>query len=329
MLFLLIIILHTIILFFIGLKFANKYNFLDIPNSTKLHSKPTSYIGGLIIFLSYLFIVIILKSNTKIENIIIFGSFIIFLGLIDDKYNLSPFVKISTTVLPVIYLVLNGYDLNDLGSYTEIKIITLGKLSIIFTVLSILLLMNSINYIDGIDNNLLLITITALIYFRLLSDNSDVAKILLLMLGPLIVNLIFNLAPPEFNLKIFLGNGGSLFLGFLIGLIMIILAKYYFIHPAKLIWAVWLPVYDFLFVNFKRIKNKTNPLSGDKNHIHHVVLRYFKNNQLKSSLVLLLLNVTLITTGYLIDIYFSHFISLLFFILAFFLYVLLRLNKIK
>jgi UDP-GlcNAc:undecaprenyl-phosphate GlcNAc-1-phosphate transferase len=329
MFFALIVIFHTIFLFFIGLKFAKKYNFLDIQNVRKLHDQPTSYLGGLIIFLSYIFIAIIVKFNSNIEYIIIFGSFSILVGLVDDKYNLRASTKFFITLFPIIYLVINGYNLNDLGYYDEINSITLGGFSIIFTILSILLLMNSINYIDGIDNILLLITITALIYFILLSDNPNTIKILLLMLAPLAINLAFNLAPTQLNLKIFLGNGGSLFLGFLIGLIMIILAKYDSIHPAKLIWAVWLPVYDFLFVNLIRIKNKTNIFRADMNHIHHYFLKYFENNHLKSALILSLLNVTIITIGYTIGIYFSHLMSLITFVLLFFLYTFLRFNNIK
>jgi len=329
MLFASIILFHSIFLFFIGLKFAKKYNFLDIPNFRKIHSKPTSYLGGLIIFLSYLFISTIVNYNTSIENIIIFGSFCIFIGVADDKYNFRASAKFFMTLLPVTYLVLNGYNLNNLGYYEEINVISLGRFSIIFTILCILLLMNAINYIDGIDNILLLITITALIYFRLLSDNPNTEKILLLMLVPLIINLIFNLAPTKLNLKIFLGNGGSLFLGFLISIIMIILAKYDSIHPAKLIWAVWLPIYDFLFINFIRIKNKINPLQGDRRHIQHIFLKYYKNDQLKSSLTLSLLNVAIIALGFSINVYFSHLMSLLAFILVFFFYMFLRYNKIK
>jgi UDP-GlcNAc:undecaprenyl-phosphate GlcNAc-1-phosphate transferase len=327
MLFASVIILHSILLFFIGLKFAKKYNFLDIPNFRKVHSKPTSYLGGLIIFLSYLFISIIVKYNTSIENIIIFGSFCILIGVADDKYNLRASAKFFMTLLPVTYLVLNGYNLNNLGYYQEINVISLGRFSIIFTILCILLLMNAINYIDGIDNILLLITITAVIYFRLLSDNPNTEKILLLMLLPLIINLIFNLAPIKLNLKIFLGNGGSLFLGFLISIIMIILAKYDSIHPAKLIWAVWLPIYDFLFINFIRIKNKINPLRGDRSHIQHIFLKYYKNDQLKSCLTLSLLNIAIIALGFSINLYFSHLMSLLAFILFFFFYMFLRYNK--
>lgn len=329
MLFASIIILHFVLLFFIGLKFAKKYNFLDIPNFRKTHSRPTSYLGGLIIFLSYLFISTIANYDTSIENIIIFGSFCILIGVADDKYNLRASTKFFMTLLPVIYLVLNGYNLNNLGYYEEINVISLGRFSIIFTILCILLLMNAINYIDGIDNILLLITITALIYFILLSDNPNTEKILLLMLVPLIINLIFNLAPTKLNLKIFLGNGGSLFLGFLISIIMIILAKYDSIHPAKLIWAVWLPIYDFLFINFIRIKNKINPLQGDRNHIQHIFLKYYKNDQLKSSLTLSLLNIVIIALGFSINVYFSHLMSLLAFILVFFFYMFLRYNKIE
>lgn len=329
MFFALVIIFHTILLFFIGLKFAKKYNFLDIQNYRKLHDQPTSYLGGLVIFLSYLFIAIIVKLNSNIEYVIFFGTFVILVGLADDKYNLPATTRFFITLFPIIYLVTNDYNLIDLGYYKEINSITLGRFSIIFTTLSILLLMNSVNYIDGIDNILLLITITALIYFIVLSDNPNTIKILLLMLAPLAINLTFNLAPTQLNLKIFLGNGGSLFLGFLIGLIMIILAKYNSIHPAKLIWAVWLPVYDFLFVNLKRIKNKTSIFQPDMSYIHHHFLKYFKNNHLKSALILSFLNVTIITLGYAISIYFSNLMSLLIFVLIFFLYTLLRFNNIK
>ena len=94
-------------------------------------------------------------------------------------------------------------------------------------------------------------------------------QLLIYMIIPLIINLVFNLLGVSLSLKFF--RNLKLVFGFLISFLMIYLFKYEKIHPSYLIWVVWLPVYDFLFVNLNRFYNKVS-IFYEKDHVHHVML---------------------------------------------------------
>ena len=135
------------------------------------------------------------------------------------------------------------------------------------------LLINSINYIDGTDGLLIGYTITALSYFYFLSDNQNqYTQLFLIFIYILIISLFFNFLPVKSGFKSFLGDSGSLFIGFFLSFTIIFLYKYQNIHPAFLIWVCWLPIYDFLYVTFKRLSIKRNFSHQDKTHLHHYIL---------------------------------------------------------
>ena len=88
--------------------------------------------------------------NDNLEKILVYSSFVFLIGLVDDKKELTPGIKLIFLILPILILINEGFYLDDLGTY-DFGIITLGKFNLIFTILSILLLINAFNYIDGID----------------------------------------------------------------------------------------------------------------------------------------------------------------------------------
>ena len=90
---------------------------------------------------------------------------IILVGFLDDRKNLTPGVKFCFITIPIIYLMLNGFSLQNLGEYEKIGLLNLGKFSLIFTFLAIGLLINSFNYVDGVDGLLNGITIISISYF--------------------------------------------------------------------------------------------------------------------------------------------------------------------
>ena len=237
-------------------------------------------------------------------------------------------IKIICILTPTIFLITNGFIVSDLGNYEFIGTIPLGKQSVFFTLLCVGLLVNSYNYIDGIDGLLISISITSLLYIIFLTQNKDVDDLLLLFLIPLTINLIFNLLPKSSNLKIFSGDCGSLFLGFFISFLIIYTYKYEKIHPSFLIWTCWYPVYDFLFVTVKRFLNKKSFYKPDNKHFHHSILKYFKNNQIKTLVLINIINTVVLIIGYLVAENFGRIYSLALFILLFFAFCIIR-NKLN
>ncbi len=323
-----LILYPTIILIFILI--SHKLKLVDKPNSRKIHTKPVINTSGIAIYFFLLIIISLNEFSYELETVIAIGLFITLIGFIDDRINLTPGVKLFFKSLPIIYLILNGFNLNDLGDYEFIEIIYLGKFNFVFTFFAAMLLINAFNYIDGIDGLLIGITITACLYFIILSNKSaDYVILLSYFIYALIFNLILNVLPKNLFFKCFSGNTGSLFFGFFIGFSMIYLYKYENIHPALLIWSCWYPVFDFLYVTFDRLIKKKQFALADETHFHHQLTKYFNNNQYKSSIFINSLNITVVAVGYLIGTTLGKIFSLVFFIILFYLFVILRKNLFK
>ena len=313
------IILITIILI------SNKLKLVDKPSSRKIHSESIVNTSGVALYIFLFFIISTNEFSYELETVVAIGLFVILIGFIDDRIDLTPGIKLFFKSIAVVYLIFNGFNLEDLGSYEFFQTINLGKFAFVFTFLAALLLMNAFNYIDGIDGLLFGTTITALLYFIFLTnDFSNYINLFLYLLYALLVNLFFNMLPIRSKLKCFSGNAGSLFLGFFISFSIIFLYKKHNIHPAFLIWSCWYSVYDFIYVTFIRIIKQKKFTKADKTHFHHQVLKYFNNNQIKSSIVINILNICIIGTGYCITAYIGKIFSLFFFIILFFVFILTR-----
>ena len=203
--------------------FGRKLNFLDYPDKRKLHLNPTPYTGGLGLILSFFFTIWILYFDLTLLNIIFNSFFILLIGLIDDKYKINVGSRILFQCL-VIFFFINNYNLEikyifDLDKNFKID---LGGLSLIFTILCIVFLINSFNYSDGIDGLIAMQTIFIILSIVLFQFNyyKIVNYDLLYLLIPLFLFLLFNYKLFIFP-KLFLGNGGSTMLGFMVSFIFI------------------------------------------------------------------------------------------------------------
>lgn len=320
------IIFYLII--FLGLHtISQKLNLYDIPNKRKLHKSKIVNSGGIIIFLFYLIIIKNFEFNNVLENLIVVGFLIIIVGFVDDRNNLSPALKLILLSLPSAYVIISDkFIISSLGSYDILGTLLLGKAALIFTFLSVILLINSVNYLDGIDGLLLSYVATIFIYFIFLTEDKNIHLLIYYLLIPVIINLIFNFFSFGKNLKIFNGDAGSLFFGFLISFFLIYFNLYLDIHPIALAWSVWLPIYDFLYITLYRLINKKNIYEPDNNHFHHIILKKFNNNHFYSVVVITIINIIVLLAGFLTSEVSKDF-SFLLFIFLFVVYVTLRLNK--
>jgi UDP-GlcNAc:undecaprenyl-phosphate GlcNAc-1-phosphate transferase len=302
---------------------SKKMEFYDKPNVRKIHDLKVFNTGGIIIYLFYLFIINFFEINYNIELIISIGFFISMAGFIDDRINLNPAIKIILIIIPCVFLIFNGIKIENLGSYEYIGVLNLGKFQIPFLILALGLLINATNYIDGIDGLLLTFFICCLGYYIFLIEEPETINLIKLLLMPVILNLVLNMLPSNSKFKFFSGNTGSLFIGFFIGFLTIELYNGFGIHPTYLIWPLWYPVYDFLFVSLNRAILKKSIFTADNSHLHHKILVKFKNNHIKTVLLFFISNILIIYFGFLIS-NFSSFLSLITFILGFIFYFMVR-----
>jgi UDP-GlcNAc:undecaprenyl-phosphate GlcNAc-1-phosphate transferase len=157
------LILITVILILL-FPIAKTIDLVDRPSDRKSHAGNIPLTGGLAIGIYLLILVKYFEFYTQIEQIFIYGFLICLIGSVDDKCNISVSKKLlfqSITVLILIYE--SNLLLNNLGYFKYLGLLSLGKFNIIFTLLCVILLINAVNYSDGIDGNASFITISSLL----------------------------------------------------------------------------------------------------------------------------------------------------------------------
>ena len=312
-------IIFSFCTFFIGYRLLKKFKIEDIPEKRKIHKSTVVKSAGVLIYLNFLICVKIFDIDPFLNKLIISSFFIVLLGLIDDMINL----KASTKLISIIFLsyinliTLNIFNL-DLGILK--LIISREYTELIFSVLCLSLFINSFNYIDGIDGLAsTLFTSSFLImnlYLYYFNDYNYYNNIFLCI--PLVIFLFFN-----FNFfsktKMFMGDSGSLFLGFILGCFMLYSNsnKDIDLNAFVIIWFGAYYIYDLLSTSLIRANENRKIFIPDQKHLHHILL--IKYDKYKSLILCNLLNIFLILTGIYLFNVFGELISIIFFIILFFI----------
>ncbi|WP_042350856.1 glycosyltransferase family 4 protein [Bacillus massiliigorillae] len=273
---LLICFIATLIITPLVKKLAFKIGATDKPNHRKVHQKIMPRLGGLAIFISFLIGMLVLQpqpqDSTSAWAIIIGASIIVVIGVFDDMLELSAKVKFIGQIAAALIVVLSGVQVDyiNLPFGGEIH---LGMLSIPLTIIWIVGITNAINLIDGLDglaagvSTIALITISGM---AMLKGDMFVLSIGAILIGSTLGFLKYNFHPA----KIFMGDTGALFLGFMIAVLSLLGFKN--VTMISLIVPVIIlgvPISDTFFAIIRRIVNK-KPLSApDKSHLHHCMLR--------------------------------------------------------
>lgn len=261
---------------------SKKLKIIDEPGIKKIHKKPTPLIGGVIIFVLLIELFIYQYSNylkiLDIKILIIISLICFFIGLLDDRINMKSYLKFFIISFAIFFL-LNFSEtliLKKLYFKSFESILDLNKSAIYMTILCVLLLVNAYNLSDGINSLAIIIAIhwvIAIFYFIFgIKINYIIVPLLtLFILGVFI-----------YRGKFFLGDSGSLLISSLVGLLTI----YFYnlsiknnntIIPAENFFLVFIiPGLDMFRLFIERIFNKKDPFSGDKKHLHHLLIRKYK-----------------------------------------------------
>ena len=326
-----IVLISTISFFliFITTKYAGKFKLLDYPNKRKDHLKPTPFTGGIGISLTFILIIFFSDFSDNYLNLILAYTFMISLvGIIDDKYNLNVGSKLIFQILPILLLVQDGLYLEDLGYISVLGTISLGSFSLVFTVLSCLFLINAFNYADGLDGFAGSLFLSSMILIFIISNlnlkNNDIDLFLILTSIPVVIFLFFNFGF-KFIGKCFLGNAGSLMLGFLLSFILIYLKKSHGLHPFLLIWSIAIFVYDFILTNIERVIKNKEIFKPSKDHLHYLLAKKIKSKKL-ISLLGFLSNLVIGILGIYSFVSFGAIASLIVFFIIFILFSFIKIN---
>ena len=324
---LLIYLFLNFLVFFLISKLSYKLYLVDIPTKRKMHTMPTAYTGGVALSIILIFAVFLFNySNQKLDLILSIGFLIAIIGFVDDRYNLSVGSKLSLQLIPIIFLIIfENLNLNHIGDYNYFNL-ELNSISIPFSLLSILFLINSFNYIDGLNGTLSFLSISVLIILFYLVPEKSIQLFLITLLIPMIFFLFFNFS--IFKLpRLFLGDSGSLSIGFIIGFTLIYLANNEIVAPILLAFSISFFVYEFLSINLIRILNKKKLFIAGKDHIHHVL--YKKNKSLfLTNFLISTTNIIFFILGYLTFKLINPLTSFILFIFLFIVFFIFR-NKWK
>ncbi len=283
---------------------ASQLGLVDKPNARKVHIKPIPVIGGLAIgatvVLSTLINPFLVSALTKYFIVIGSALILMIIGVLDDKLNLKASHRLIIQLLAAYAITASGIRITSLYG-----IFGINELNTFFSYLvSIILItgvVNSFNLIDGIDGLAGFLSIIGLAVFGYNAyrfGDAMLVTIFVTLLGGVIGFLSHNLS----NEKVFLGDGGSLFLGFILvvgGIQLIQLADQQpsaDVHKTiSYVFGVFLiPVLDSLRVYWVRMQNGFSPFRADKTHVHHLFI-FFKISHKKTSIIIALLAITFIS----------------------------------
>lgn len=243
---------------------------VDIPkDNRRMHKKPMPLIGGLAVYISFsLTMFLFSEIGSELYSIWTGGTILIILGILDDVYDLNPWIKLIFQITAATCAIAEGVVVREVFLFTDY--IELGVFSYPLTVLWIVMLVNAFNLLDGLDglsSGVCAISCISLALVSLLYENIAVALLSAVLFGACLGFLPYNFYPA----RIFMGDTGAYFLGFVLAVISIggvfkISAVISFLLPV-VIFA--LPLLDTVFSFFRRVIHGQAPFSGDKKHLHH------------------------------------------------------------
>ena len=290
---LVISIILNIILFSYFKKFSNFLNIYDFPSTNKIHASKVSLIGGYIFYLNYLFFFVsdfFFNANyfyfifdDAVESKIIFfilSHFILIIAMVDDKINLRASTRLILLFLTSGMLIYScAYTQLDFIKSHFFDIIYLNNSKFLLSILILVVLVNFLNFYDGINLQFGIYFSFILLYLLILDFN-------IIILYFLVINIFFLIF--NYKKKMFLGDFGVYTISILLSLFLL---HYYrsldYVKLENILILFFFPIIDFCRLIFIRIINNQNPMSGDKNHIHHICLK--KYGLIKYNLIMVLI----------------------------------------
>jgi len=250
---------------------AQKVGAIDIPKLRSVHTTPKPRMGGLAISLSFVIICLIFfPLNTFFIAFLTGLIAIVITGAVDDIMEISPSWKfLGQFISAILFVYLSDMHVEHIGNILSIGDIQLGKASMIFTIFLLVGIINALNFADGLDSlagGISVIALAFLGYFAWSVNHDWLVIIAISLMGAIIGFLRHNSYPT----RVFMGDSGSMMLGYVLGVMLVSLN-----HTAPqlplsaLAMVIALPLFDTLSVMAGRIFSRSNPFLSDRRHLHH------------------------------------------------------------
>jgi UDP-GlcNAc:undecaprenyl-phosphate GlcNAc-1-phosphate transferase len=251
-------------------RFAWRYGFVDRPSLRKVHAEATPRLGGVAIYLGFIVALAVLGNRFRLNEaigILIGATMVSVVGGIDDRNPVNPWPKLAVQVLAAGVLVLSG---------VQVGIFDSQALNVLVTIIWVLGITNALNFLDnmdGLSGGIAAIGASFFLLLAALNNQYLVGAMSAALLGACIGFLFYNFNPAS----IFMGDSGSLFIGFMLAALGIKLR-----FPGNMDIVTWmvpvavlaLPIFDMSLVVVSRLRRGVNPLTTPgKDHISHRIAR--------------------------------------------------------
>ena len=273
-----LIFLLTYFLLKLFIKNSYKFGLIDEPNERSSHSSSVPRGAGIVF--GFVFLVsVFLFGFLHVGNMAYFYTFVSFIivyitGIYDDIKDVSSKKKFLFIIIASLIAYLDGFHISSLGTYFGYEL-NLGYLTLPFTIFAIVGFTNALNLTDGLDGlagSISIAMLLGLLYIGINHDDNILIYLPLFLISSLLAFLVLNWHPA----KVFMGDSGSLFLGFTIALLSIYALNY--INPVSILFLAAIPMLDTLIVMRRRKQRGQSLFEADKNHLHHILLSVKKDH---------------------------------------------------
>jgi UDP-GlcNAc:undecaprenyl-phosphate GlcNAc-1-phosphate transferase len=262
---------------------SRRLRLFDPKSARKVHSTPIPRTGGVVIYLSVMAVLVwkmfqdsaFLQSfgpgqTKQFAAILASGSFIFLIGLLDDLRGLRALLKLAAQILAAVVVCGAGIRI---GQIPQLGYLPLGVWDWPATIFWIVAVTNAVNLIDGLDGlaaGLSLMTCGVVAALAIYSQETAMGILMLAMVGSLVGFLMYNFNPA----KIFLGDSGSMFLGFMLASLSLLTATKVATVMGIVLPMLFLgfPIFDMVISFLRRVLERRSPFSADREHIHHKLM---------------------------------------------------------
>jgi UDP-GlcNAc:undecaprenyl-phosphate GlcNAc-1-phosphate transferase len=261
---------------------AERLGLMDTPGGRKRHATAVPLTGGLAMFAAFCISLLVIDDPMRPYASMVVGmGILLVVGLMDDIQEITVASKMVAQIMAAVLMVSwGGVQIHSLGDLFGTGVIELGEWAIPFTVLCTLVLINAVNMADGFDGLAGGMTAVALFWLAAASHANGAGPnfltIVLTLLFIVVGFLVYNMRGPwRQRAASFMGDSGSMMLGFAIAWIAVYLTQKpdATVYPISIAWVLALPVIDLVSLCFRRVLRGRSPFSADREHLHHIFLR--------------------------------------------------------
>lgn len=260
---------------------AFRIGLVDSPGGRKLHSGEVPLIGGIAIFLGFVFALLTLNiSLSGFRSFIAAGGLLVFIGILDDFHELNAPVRLIGQIFAAFLMATwGGICLHSFGNLIFTGPIYLGLLALPISIFATVGIINAVNMTDGVDGlagTLVLAQLSLIALVAYLGHRHIDVNILSILITSLLAFLFFNFRiPGRRQALIFMGDAGSMFLGLALTWFLISLSQgqHAAAAPVTMLWIMIVPLFDTTRLMIMRVLAGRSPFSPDRQHIHHILIK--------------------------------------------------------